>query len=276
MKFVNVLTTVKKLYANFVENDISALSAQVTYYLILSFFPFLIFLFTLISYANILDSQSFFLMSKVFPTTVFQLITDVVNYGVATRRSAFISIGMLATIWSASLGVYAFILGINKIYNKRETRPFWKVRALSILFTLALVLILMFSLVLVVFGELLGRYILTSLSFTRQFNKLWHILRFAVSIATLFIVFTLFYLYIPNCRLSVKNILPGVFFTTTGWIILSAGFASYVNSFGNFSKIYGSIGTVIALLIWIYWSSIIIFVGAEINALLYNPNSKRV
>jgi membrane protein len=266
---------VKKLYSNFIENEISALSAQVTYYLILSFFPFLIFLFTIISYTSIVQSQSVFFISRVLPTSIYQLVMDVVEYGVATRKSAFISIGMLATIWSASSGVYAFILGINKIYGKRETRPFWRVRLLSILFTLGLAMIIIFSLVLVVFGELIGRYVMASLTLAHQFNRLWHILRFAVSIATLFAVFILFYKYIPNCKLPVKKVLPGVFFSTTGWVILSAGFAFYVNNFGSFSKIYGSIGAVIALLIWIYWSSIIVFIGSEINAVLYNPNSNK-
>lgn len=266
------IDTVKTLYKHFVEDELMALGAQVSYYLILSFFPFLIFIVTLIGYTNLVSIDSLSFINRFLPDSVYQIVASIAQNVVASRNKAFISLGMLATIWSASTGFLAFIYGMNRAYRKKETRPFWKVRGLSVLFTVALAMILMFSFVLVVLGELLGKYLLNLLNFPYTFDVIWDVLRYGVSLATLLFVFILFYIYIPNCKLTVMSVLPGAVLSTAGWIILSACFAFYVNNFGNFSKVYGSIGAAIALLIWLYWSSIIVFLGSELNAVLYNPD----
>lgn len=275
MKSKKIMDIIKKLYRNFIEHEITTLGAQVSYYLILSLFPFLIFIITLISYTNIAVIESLELLSAFLPRSVYLLMMDIGRNVMATRSRAFISLGMIGTIWSASTGFLAFIYGMNRAYRKKETRPFWKVRGLSILFTLALSFILFFSILLVVFGEILGKHILTALQFPYTYDIIWDLMRYVISVATLFIAFILFYIYIPNCKLTVRGVVPGAVLATTGWITLSAGFAYYVNNFGNFSKTYGSIGAAIALLIWLYWSSIVVFVGSELNALLYNPGCSR-
>lgn len=275
MKSKKIIEIIKKLYTNFIQHEIIALSAQVSYYLLLSVFPFLIFIITLISYTNLAGIESLELLSGFLPRSVYLLMVDIGRNVMATRSRAFISLGMIGTIWSASTGFLAFIYGMNRAYRKKETRPFWKVRGLSILFTLALSMILLFSFLLVVLGEVLGRHILTALQFPYGYDIIWDALRYIVSIATLIIVFILFYIYVPNCRLTVRGVVPGAILATTGWIALSAGFAFYVNNFGNFSKTYGSIGAAIALLIWLYWSSIVVFLGSELNAILYNPGCSK-
>lgn len=274
LNFKKWLEIVKKLYQNFVDDEITALSAQIAYFLILSFFPFLIFTITLISYTNIVKLDSLTLLSGFLPGNVYQLAVDIVNNVLATRNKVFIPIGIIGTIWSASTGVLSFIYGMNRAYRKKETRPFWKVRALSVLFTIALSVILLLSIILVVFGEIIGDRILKTLAYPYATGIVWDIFRYIVPLATLLVVFILFYLYVPNCKLTVKGVLPGSILSTLGWIILSVVFELYVNTFGNFSKTYGSIATAIALLIWLYWSSTIIFIGSELNAILYNPGCR--
>jgi membrane protein len=275
MGFRKYIKLVTDIYTKFRIDEISFLAAQVSYYLILSIFPFLIFLVTLVSYTNLVHENSLQVLSGFLPASVYRLILDVVKSITASRNTAFISLGMLATIWSSSIGILAFMYGMNKAYNKKETRPFWKVRALSVLFTLALAAILLLSAVLVVFGEILGRHLFTVLNLPSSFDITWDIFRYTAAIVTLFFVFALFYIYIPNCSLSFRSVLPGSALATAGWIMLSAGFAFYVNNFGSYSKIYGSIGAIIALLIWLYWSSMIVFIGSELNALLYNPGCRK-
>nr|WP_278308400.1 YihY/virulence factor BrkB family protein [Oxobacter pfennigii] len=267
-------TVLNKLYKNFMADEITALSAQVAYYLILSFFPFLIFTVTLISYTNLVDMEKLSILSEFIPGNVYGLIVDLINNIMETRNRAFISLGIIGTIWSASTGVLSFMYGMNRAYRRKETRPFLMVRALSILFTLALSLILILSIILVVFGEVLGRHILNFLSIPQSFNIIWDILRYIMALLTLLLVFIFFYLYIPNCKLTIKGVLPGSVLATAGWVILSAAFELYVNYFSNFSRTYGSIGTAVALLIWLYWNSIIIFIGSELNAILYNPDCR--
>lgn len=274
MKYREWINVIKKLYLKIVADEVTTLGAQVSYYLLLSFFPFLIFLVTFVSYTGIVSTDSIAPLSKFLPRSVYALMVDVVKNVFLSRNGAIMSLGMAATIWSASTGVLAFMYGMNRAYRLKETRPFWKVRALSVIFTLALSLIIITSISLVVFGELLGRHISYILNVSLIFDMLWDIFRYVASIITIFIVFVLFYVYVPSCSLSPKDVIPGALLSTSGWILLSAGFAFYVNNFGSYSKIYGSIGAVIALMIWLYWSSIIIFAGSELNAILYKGIKK--
>jgi Predicted membrane protein len=268
------LNVIKKLYYKVLNDQITALGAQVAYYLLLSFFPFLIFLITFLSYTNIVNTETILPLSKFLPTSVYMLVLDVTKNIIVSRNTAFISLGMIATIWSASAGVLAFMYGMNRAYSIKETRPFWWVRTLSIIFTLGLSIIIILSILLVVFGELLGSHLSYVLNVSGHFNIFWDILRYTVSIGTMFIVFVLFYIYVPSCNLAFKDAIPGAIFSTAGWTVLSIGFAFYVNNFSNFSKTYGSIGAMIALLIWLYWSSVIVFIGSELNSILYKGIKK--
>ena len=274
MKYKEWVKVIKKLYLKIVADEVTTLGAQVSYYLLLAIFPFLIFLVTFVSYTGIVNMDSIAPLSEFLPRSVYILIIDVVKNVFVSRNRTIMSLGMAATIWSASTGVLAFMYGMNRAYKLKETRPFWKVRALSIAFTLALSLIILVSISLVVFGELLGRHLSYLLSVPSLFDWLWDIFRYASSITTIFLVFVLFYVYVPSCSLSSRDVIPGALLSTAGWILLSAGFAFYVNNFGSYSKIYGSIGAVIALMIWLYWSSIIIFAGSELNAILYKGIKK--
>lgn len=268
-----ILTIIKTLYKNYIDDDISALGAQVTYYLILAFFPFLIFLVTVISYTNLVSPESLSLISSLFPSSVYRIIEDLIKYVLATRNKALISIGMIATVWSSSTGILAFMYGMNKAFKKKETRPFWKVRGLSLIFTLAFTIIVVFSIILVVFGELLGRHFFSIWGISGSFDIVWDLLRYAISVIILFIIFILFYVYIPNCSIRFKDAVPGALLSTIGWIVFSTGFSFYVNKFDSYSKIYGSIGAVIALLVWLNLNSTIVFIGSELNAILSDKHN---
>lgn len=262
------------MYVRFQQDEIAALSAQVTYYLILAFFPFLIFFVTLASYTNIASIESLSLLAAVLPDTVYVLIMDVIRNVMETRSRALLSFGMLATLWSASTGALAFMHGINKAYKLKETRPFWKVRLISIFFIIAFVIIIIFSLILVIFGEHITRYLFTLVGIHSSYKGLWDTIRFLFILMATLMVFILFYFYTPNCRVYYRDIFPGAILSTLGWLVLSVGFAFYVNNFGNFSKTYGSIGAIIILLLWLYWSSMIVLTGGELNAVLLEVKHK--
>lgn len=266
---------VKELYVRFKKDEISALGAQVTYYLILSFFPFLIFLVSLLSYTSIVSTDSLSVLSGFLPASVYNLVKDLAGYVLATRSNTFISIGMIVTIWSAAAGIMAFMNGINKAFKRKETRSFFKVKGLALLFTFAFAILLILSIGLVIFGEILGRHFFSLWGVPERLDIVWDIFRYAVSLLVIFITFMFFYVYVPNCKIRFREALPGSILSTVGWAVLSTGFAFYVNRFQSFSKVYGSIGAVIVLLIWLYWSSIIIFVGSELNALLSDKKGCR-
>lgn len=268
LKEKKLIPFVKELYKRFKDDDVTALGAQLTYYLILSFFPFLIVLITLLSYTPFTGEKALEDLAKVLPTTANDLVNEVVRQIKAPQREALLPLGTIAIFWAASNGVDALVRGINKAYDQEETRPFWKVKAISLVFTLALIAVIVFEAVLLVFGEAIGKNLFDVLGVTQFFKVVWRGIRLLLPVIFTFLVFTSLFYYMPNCRLKLREVIPGSFFTTAGWIAISLGFSFYINNFTNYSATYGSIGGIIVLLLWLYWSSIIILLGGEINATL--------
>jgi membrane protein len=256
----------KHLYARFKDDDVPSLGAQMTYYLILAFFPFLIFLVTLISFFRITGDSMLNEFILLLPSDTGSSLRTTLTEVTANRNGAVLSFGMLGALWAASNGVGAIMKGLNKAYDEKETRPFWKVRGIALLSTLVLAIVIAVSVLLLVFGRILGEYVFRLLNFPEGYSVIWGIIQYAFPVAALFGVFALLYWLIPDRRLSLRDVIPGALFTTIGWIAFSLLFSLYVNHFGNFSKTYGSLGGVIVLLIWLYMSSNLLLLGGEINA----------
>lgn len=265
----------KNLLSRIQEHEVTALAAQSTYYMVLSFFPFLIFIITMISYTPLLTQEIIYELEPFLPQETFQLVMDNVQSILESRSGALLSTGMLVTVFLASNGVAALVKGINKAYRTDKKRPFWKARGLAILLTLALSLLISLSLLLLVFGQLIGTYVFDMLGIPDLFKEMWEATRIAVSLAAMIIMFTFFYKISPLKKVTLRESLPGAVFTTIGWLVLSYGFSSYVNHFGNYSVTYGSIGAIIVLLIWLYLSSVVIILGGEINAWRISENHKQ-
>ncbi|MBM7567406.1 YihY/virulence factor BrkB family protein [Paenibacillus sacheonensis] len=266
---MGILSFSKHLYCRFQDDDVQAMGAQLTYYLILSFFPFLIFIIAVLSFADLTVSDVIERISPVMPDLSTKTITDVFQEIQNSRSGSLLSLGLLVTIWSASSGVSAVMKALNKAYDVEETRPFWKVKAYSLLFTVVLALVIVFSLVMLIFGRIIGDMLYKETRLPGNIDAVWSIAQFALPILVMAVVFAALYLYVPNLRLRFREVVPGALFATFGWIITSLAFSFYVNNFGNYSKTYGSIGGIIVLLTWLYLSSIVIVLGGEINAVLH-------
>ncbi len=243
---------VQCLISRFREDDVPSLGAQLTYYLILAFFPFLIFLVNLVGFAHVSADELIGDFIRVLPSDSGETVRSSINEVTINRSGAVLSIGMLATIWAASNG-------LNKAYDEEETRPFWIVRGISVIATLVLAIVILISMLTLVFGRIFGEYLFEWLDYPAAFPWIWSVLKIAIPLVALFGVFMLMYRITPN-------VLPGAMFTTFGWVVSSLLFSFYVNQFGNYAKTYGSLGGIIVLLIWLYWSSIIVLLGGEINA----------
>lgn len=257
------------LYCRFQDDDVPAMGAQMTYYLILSFFPFLIFVIAVLSFTDLNTKDGIVGLTQIMPDLSTQLILSVFNEIDGSKSGSLISIGLLATLWSASNGVNAVIKALNKAYDAEENRPFWKVRGISMLFTVILAIVILFAFIMLVFGRVIGEMIYTFALSSGSFDAFWQVGQFAIPLVIMVIVFVLLYRFTPNLKLTVKEVLPGSIFATIGWVVTSLLFSFYVNNFGNYTKTYGSIGGIIVLLMWLYLSSIIIVLGGEINATLH-------
>ncbi|MEK4007843.1 YihY/virulence factor BrkB family protein [Paenibacillus sp. FSL H3-0333] len=265
---------IKQLWVKINDDDVQGIAAQLTYYLILSLFPFLIFIMTLIGYANISLEKNIGQLEQIMPAEAISIIEEILQDVSAGRSQTLLSFGMLATLWAASKGINAIIKGLNRAYEIDESRVFWKIRGIALLATLTIGFVVLLSILLLVLGSWLKTQVFLLVDLPYGFQKLWDLLQYAIPLLVMFIVFTLLYWIAPSRRLALREVMPGALFTTIGWITTSILFSVYVNQFSDFSKTYGSLGGVTVLLIWLYISSFIILAGGEINAVLLNRKVK--
>ncbi|MEK5029341.1 YihY/virulence factor BrkB family protein [Paenibacillus sp. FSL M7-1046] len=265
-----VFSFMKQLFQKIKLDDVQGISAQLTYYLILSLFPFLIFIMTLIGYAHISIEDRIVELQQIMPAEAVSIIEEILQDVSEGRSEALLSFGMLATLWAASKGINAIIKGLNRAYDIDESRVFWKIRGIAFLATMIIGVVVLLSILLLVLGSWLKTQIFLLADLPYGLQKVWDLLQYIIPLFVLFVVFTLLYWIAPSRRLTLKEVMPGAMFSTIGWITTSILFSIYVNQFSDFTKTYGSLGGVMILLIWLYISSIIILVGGEINALLFN------
>jgi membrane protein len=250
------------------EDNCLGLAAQLAYYFLFALFPFFLFLTALIGFLPIpnLMEQIMNLLVTVVPGNVLQLIQDNVHHLVTEQRGGLLSFGILAALWSSSSAVTAIIGALNRAYDVKERRPFWKMRGTAILLTLGLALFMLSALVLLMFGPQIGSWIASQIGLGSIFEVTWNILRWPIIVFFLIVAIGLVYYFAPDVEQKWKWITPGSAFAVILWIIASLGFSFYVNNFGSYNKTYGSIGAVIVLLTWMYISGLIILIGGEINA----------
>lgn len=258
----------KELFCRIIDDDITALAGQLAYDLLLSFFPFLLLLLTMISYSDLKSTDILIYVQQIMPESTVNLIYTTIKNASSSTNGHLVSLSIVGIVWSGSSGFRAIIKGLNKAYDEEETRPYWKTIAISVLFMVSLAFAIIASVALVVFGQMIGRTIAHSLNLSSNFILNWDIIRYLVSVGGMGITFAALYHFTPCRRLTWREVIPGAVLSTLCWLAASLGFAYYVNNFSNYSILYGGIGAVIVLMLWLYITSIIILLGGEINALL--------
>ena len=267
-----LLRLIKRIAARAKRDEVTALAAQLTYYLILSFFPFLIFLLTLLAYTPLNREHVIADIITVLPPGSQSTVRDIFTELLTGSTGTLLSFGMIAAIWTSSNGMMAIIRTLNKAYDEEEHRPYWKVRLLSILYTVAFTLAALLAFLLLIFGQWLSQWAYEMLEWPYQFEQWWSPLKYLLSLTLLCVIFSLLYYSAPSRRLAYKEVIPGAVFATAGWIAASSVFSVYVSHFGSFTRTYGSIGGIIALLVWLYISSIILLLGGVLNAVISTKN----
>ncbi|EAD5717919.1 TPA: YihY/virulence factor BrkB family protein [Listeria innocua] len=256
-------------------NDVSGNAAQLAYYMLFSIFPMLLIAATLLAYLHI-DKDSVFNMIKEFaPDQIMDFLEENLNTLLTQKNGGLLSIGIIATLWSASNGMNAVMKSLNKAYGVTNKRNYVVQRLLSMFFTLAMLATVGATLLLLVFGQQIGMFLINHLNFSEDFLSFWNNLRWTVTLVVIFVVFTFLYWVAPNRRSTLISVLPGALFSTIGWTVASVGFAYYVNNFGNYSATYGSIGVIIILMLWFYLTGIILMIGGELNATLAIRKKKK-
>ncbi|MCA0989348.1 YihY/virulence factor BrkB family protein [Guptibacillus algicola] len=262
---LSVLSFSKQLFLRIKEHQVTDLAAQLAYYFLLSLFPFLIFAITLLAHFDFSKDQILELIAQYAPSESFVTIQEnlILEDG---ARKGLLSFGIIATIWSASNAINAIIKSLNRAYNVDESRNFLLARGLSVLLSLAMIFVIVVALLLPVFGEMLWRFFVGFFAIPESFSFMFTLIRWFLSLSIMIIVFMFIYYYAPNKRLHYKDVMIGSVTASVLWQLVSFVFSYYINNFGNYSATYGSLGGVIALMLWFYLTGLVIVVGGEINA----------
>jgi len=258
----------KHLLQRMDEADVFGLAAQLAYFFLLSLFPFLLFLITLLGYLPIDEDLVMEFISVYAPEEINRLIETNLSNLVHDQRGSLLSIGIIGTLWSASNGVNAITKAFNRAYGVPEDRSFLVARLIAMVMTIAMVGVIATAFLLPIFGEMIGLYIFSFLGLSDEFITLWNTSRWIISSFVFLIVLTGLYRILPNAKVFIKDAIFGAIFATFGWQLVSLGFSYYVQTIGDYSATYGSLGAVIILMIWFYISGIIIITGGVINAII--------
>ncbi|WP_163529165.1 YihY/virulence factor BrkB family protein [Halobacillus ihumii] len=258
----------KELFTRFGEDEIPGMAAQLAYFFLLSLFPFIIFLITLLSYMNIQEDRVLNFISTYAPPETYELISENITELLNDQNGGLLSLGIIGTLWAASNGVNALMRAFNRAHNVDENRSFIVARFTAIVLTIAMVFVIGIAFLLPVLGNSISTFIFTFLGVSGDFIFFWDALRWVVSSVIFFIVLSFLYLMAPNKSLKIREITIGAIFATIGWQLVSLLFSYYVSSMGNYSATYGSLGGVIVLMIWFYISGVVIILGGEVNAVI--------
>ena len=263
------------------EDEVFNRSAQLSYYFLLALFPLLLFLITLFGYfsgaGTPLHSQLILYLSNVMPSAAVQLVVATIDEVTHARGGGKLSFGLLAALWAASSGMNAIAQALNAAYDVPETRPWWKVRLLSIALTVALAILILSALLIVLYGGRVGHFLAAMIHLGRAFTVTWKILQWPISLAFVSIAFALIYRYAPNAgaRRHGKHLpaadyrrrwlSPGVVIAVVLWLLVSLGFRLYLQFFNSYSATYGSLGALIIMMLWFYLTGAAILLGGEVN-----------
>ena len=248
--------------------DMVGMAAQLAFFFLLSFFPLVIFLVTLLPYLNLKQEQIFEFLKGITPPDVYMLVEDILREVLSNYNGGLLSIGILGTIWSASRGVNALTRALNRAYDV-ESKSGFKNRLWSLLFTIALVGAVLIALVLPVFGQQIGNLLFSYIGLEgTSVETFWTLILWSTPLLLIFSVLWIMYWAIPNISHGLKyiKVTPGAIIATLGWLILTYGFSYYIQNFGNFGMTYGSIGGVIILMLWLYFLGMVIIFGGLVNA----------
>jgi membrane protein len=269
----------RRLWRESLQDELLGRAAQLAYYALLALFPALIFLTALM---GLFSLESFMpeLMSylrDVLPADALMMVQRFLTQVAEGSGANILSLGALGALWASSSGVTAIMDALNIVFGvKEDQRPFWRVRLIAILLTIGLAGFVILSLGLVLYGPTIGRWIADLMGFGVAFTWMWNVLQWPIIAGLMLFVVAAIYHICPDRRIKRwRWITPGSVFAVVTWLIVSLGFKAYVDNFGNYNKVYGSIAGVIVLMLWFYWSGMVLLLGGEINAEIEKAEAER-
>ena len=248
--------------------EIPGHAANAGYFIVLSVFPALVLLLSLLRFTDLDAADLMAMLNGVIPSALLGAAEKLIVSTYAHTSRTMVSVSAVGALWSASRGVYAVLKGLNAIYGVEEDRGYWYTRGISMLYTFGLLIVLILTLVLNLFGEaLLGMLERNSAPAWQILSGLFN-LRFLLLLFLQTALFTAIFMVLPNRKNSFSDSFPGAVLASVGWLIFTELFSLYVVHFRGYSNIYGSVYAVALSMLWLYFCMSILFYGGALNRLL--------
>ena len=256
------------LYRHVQSLDIPLHAANAGFFIILSLFPALVLILSLLRYTGLQVSSLVEVLSTILPAALMPTVEELVLLTYENSTGALVGISALTAAWSASKGVYGLMTGLNRVCGVSEDRSWLHTRFISILYTFLFLAVLLLTLVIHVFGGTI--LALLPISRVRLIRILSGIVdfRFLLLLTVQTAVFMLIFAFLPNGRNKLRDTIPGALTASLGWLVISWAFSLYVEHFASLTNIFGSVYTLALAMLWLYFCLCLIFYSAALNQYL--------
>ena len=247
------------------KDHVGAYAAQSAYFILLSFIPFVLLLVTLVKYTPLTQEIVTTALIRMVPEEFSSFIRVIVNE-VFGKSAAFVPVSAIIALWSAGKGVNALSKGLNCIYQVEETRGYVINRLRSAVYTLVFVVAVAVTLLLLVFGNQIQMGIAERFPVIAKVTSVLVGMRTLITLVLLCLVFLMIYKFVPNRRATLKSQIPGAMVSSVAWSLFSLAFSIYIDLTPGTVNMYGSLTTLVLIMLWLYFCMWILLIGAEINS----------
>ena len=277
MKIRFKFRTLRNIIKSVVENDFFGMAAEMGFMLVIGIFPFMLFLTALFGWLgkHSFMNPVFVFLQQIIPNDVLNLIETVLNeVWFFTKGGLVATLGFCITVILSTNALAIVLKGLNRAYKVEETRSFLYTRLLSLVMVFVNALVLFLSINLIIFGKVIIKFLVTYIGLADHLGNIMLLIRWPIAFIALYLMAYLHYYILPDLggkeNLRRRSALPGTLFFCVSWLLGSWGFSVYINNLHTYNFVYGTIGGFAVLMVWLYYTSILILIGGEINSQLYN------
>ncbi len=282
MNFKNKIKTIKSIIDSVVENDFFGMASEMGFMLCIGIFPFILFLTAIFGFIgkNSFMGPIFIFMHNIMPTDVINLMNTVLDEVFFFKRTGLVAVlGFCITLFLSTNTIAIVAKGLNRAYKVKETRNFFYSRLLALIMVFVNTLVLFLSITLIVFGKVITKFFVAYAGLTEHLANIMLFVRWPIAFFTLFLMAYLSYYILPDLsgreKLRRHSALPGTIFFCISWLIGSWGFSIYINNLHTYNFVYGTIAGFAVMMMWLYYTSILILIGGEINSQLYEKLERK-
>lgn len=264
----------KMITATLSQKTFSAYAAQTAFFLMLSFFPFLIFCFALLRNTPLTEDMFIRFLLTIVPLSFQDFFSTIIHDIYNNSSTSIVSITIISAIWLSSKSFLSLTQGINRMYDCKESRNYILLRVFCFFYSILFAIVILAVLALLVFGNQIHHFFLRHIPILSAISLPLINFKNMISIPLLFLTFSSLYFLMPSKRIAFRYHIPGAVFSTIGWFALSYLYSFYADHLSNYSSFYGTMTTIALLMIWLYFCMYLFFLGGLLNNFLYQRKIK--